>query len=48
MRLVIKIRPETKRSSLEQAENDSKKIIWRAELVFVAKNWEDLRLGVKS
>jgi hypothetical protein len=23
-------------------------IRWRAEPVFVAKNWDDLRLGVKS
>jgi len=24
------------------------KIFWRAELVFVAKNWDDLLLGVKG
>jgi len=23
-------------------------LYWRAEPVFVAKNWDDLRLGVKS
>lgn len=35
--IVIKIRPETKRSSHEQAEFDFEKNYWRAEPVFVAK-----------
>ena len=42
---VIWIRPETKGFSDEQAEGIK---YWRAEPVFVAPNWDDLSLGVKS
>jgi len=46
--LVIWIRPETKRSNLEQAEVLFFWAKWKAEPVFVAINWDDLRFGVKS
>jgi len=41
---VIFIRPEANRSNYEQADGKN----WRAELVNVAKFWDDLWLGVKG
>ncbi len=45
---VWKIRPETKWSSRSQAELAWNMVGWRAELVYVAICWDELRLGVKG
>jgi len=46
--IVYKIRPETKWSSRSQAELAWNMVGWRAELVYVALYWDELRLGVKG
>lgn len=43
----MSIRPETRRSNLEQVEKYIKYIL-RTELVNVAKFWDDSGLGVKG